>query len=112
MRRAESQNFHFRWWFLLRRAGTYIVWEILKLIASEDNRDGLWHAWCNRSLFVGFYGEARFLGLQNRNALGNGGSIDDFYSGGVGAIELIPCKLELRRVDLDEGVARRFLKFI
>lgn len=112
MHKVESQNFHFRWWFLLRRAGTYIVCEILELAALEDNSDSLWHAWRNRSLFVSFYGEARFLGLQNRNALGNGGSIDDFYSGSIRAIELITCKLELRRVDLYEGVARRFLKFI
>jgi hypothetical protein len=44
--------------------------------------------------------------------LGYGSAVDDFYDCRVGLLELVACELDLGRVDLDEGVASRFLKII
>ena len=112
MRIVESQSFSFRKWSWSHRAGTFMGKEILVFTALENNCDTLCHSGSNRSFLVCLYGEGRVFGGQDDDTLRNWCSIDYFYDRSIRFLELVPCELDLRGVDLDESITCRFLKII
>jgi hypothetical protein len=85
---------------------------LLKFTALEYNCDIFRHSRSNWSFFISFDWECKFLWWKNGNALSNRRLINNFNSGSIWFLKLIPCEFNFCRLNLDKCISCSFLKFI